>query len=346
MKYILNTSPMLKPIILKKYLFNRWFHHFIFWSVVITGVIILNKSENFLIISSLNLLILCALLPVPVYLHFYLLGKFFDRKKYPIYFILTILLILVSATVLRSLFSEEMREYNGLFTFTINMTIFLVIATGLKFLKTNFSNRIQVQQTRTMEFQSEMELIKSRLNPAFMKKILNHLYHLSLQKSSRVSPLILQFAGMLRHTIESPGKKEIRLSDELDYISKLLNLEEQISGHRFKVEVREYPKIKITPLLLVNLVEKILTRINEITVNPQSGEIRLDSDNTHIDFSIRINKSNDLKNFSPDTSAIQFRMRQSYPDRSALTVRDNKNTWTATIKLTREQPDQAVGSKR
>jgi hypothetical protein len=332
---------MRNPINLKEYLFNRRFHHLIFWSLVITGIILLNRSENFQIISDLNLLILCFSLPIPVYLHFYILTKFFDRKKYLDYAILTVLLILVSSLALRSLFSEEMRKYNPVFTFIINLTIFLIITTGLKFLKSNFSKRIQIQQARSMELQTETDLIKTRLNPGFMMKTLNHLHHLSLQKSPQVPSLILQFAEMLRHTLESPGKKEVTLSDELNYITAFISLEKLISGHDFSVEFRGDMKQKIIPLLLVSLVEQVFSSLNKITGKPQRGMVRLKSSDTRIGISIDIKKNTDMKKITVDLSAIRQRIEQSYPGRSNLAIQDKGKTWTASIHLIQQQPGQS-----
>lgn len=311
--------------------------------MVITGVIILNRSENFRIISNLNLVILCFSLPIPVYVHFYMLTKFFDRKKYLVYSILTVLLILVSSMALRSLFSEEMRKFNPIFTFIINLTVFLVITTGLKFLKSNFSKRIQIQQAKAIQLQTERDLIKTRLNPGFMMKTLNHLSLLSQQKSPHVSPLILQFAEMLRHTLESPGKKEVPLSDELNYITAFISLEEQISKHNFTVEFRGDMKQKIIPLLPISLVEQVFSHLNEITTNPQSGMVRLESSDTQIDFSIGIKKSTDVTKFTVDLSAIRQRIKKSYPGRSNLAISDNRNIWTVSIHLIRQHPDKAAG---
>jgi len=318
---------------IKKILFNRVFHHFIFWAVVFTGIVFINNSDEFQMITTPNLIIICIVLPLPVYIHFYLLENFFNRKKHYLYLVFILFLIPLFALFFRSLFTEEMKKYNGTFIFIINMTIFLVITTGLKFLKSNFNQKIQIQQQQTIKLLTELELVRSGINPGFMKKILNHLYFLSLKKSSQVSNLILQFSEMLRHTIEDSRKKEVELSDELRNVTEYLNLENQISRHQIRIKTRGILKKKIVPLLLVSQVEKNLTDVNQTTKEPVTGEIQLCADEKNIFFSMKINKSKNFKFFFMDINALKNRMQQHYSDKHIISHQEDGDSVTTIIQI-------------
>lgn len=323
---------------IKKIVFNRVFHHGIFWSVIFTGIIIINRSDNFLMITTPNLFIFCIFLPFPVYLHFFLLEKFFNRKKPYLYLTFLIILVPLFAMFFRSLFTEKMQQFNGLFVFIINLTIFLVITTGLKFLKSNFKQKIQIQQQKTNQLQAEMERIRSGINPRFMKKVLDYLYIQSFKKSPQIPYLILQFSAMLRNTIEDSRKKEVNLSRELHNIKEYLNLEHQISRHRISVKKRGSLKKKIVPLLLVSLIEKILFNVNQLTSNPVSGEILINADEKNIFFSLKINKLRNFKYGFMDINAIESRLRKYYSNNYLISKKNYDNSATLDLQIT---PDRS-----
>jgi hypothetical protein len=318
----------------RKFPFNRWFHHLLFWAVVIASIILLNRpEENFQIISTRNLVILCLTLPVPVYLHFFLLSRLFDRKKYMTYTILTLLIILIFSIVFRSLFSEEMRGFNPLITYIVNLTLFLVISTGLKFIKSDFSRRIQIQQDSIKRFQTKGNLIKSRLNPQFMETALKHLHRLSLRKSDQVPPLILQLAELLRYSLESPGKAGVALFGELKYITDYVKLEGLFRGHKFTVKAKGDLKRELPPLLLASLVEQTFNWLNEKVVNSRRGHIQLTSKRTHILFSIQIIKQTDTGIVEADLPSIRNQIQQSFPETGELSIKDAPDSWTVSIQL-------------
>jgi hypothetical protein len=327
----------------KKILFNRLFHHLIFWSVIFVGLDIINRSE---FITTPNLIIFYLLLPLPVYLHFYFLDKFFNKKKYHIYVILLPPLILLSAILLRSRFTEKMQAFNGLFTFTINITIFLFITTGLKFLKSNFNKKILIQQQQTTQLLAEMELVKTRINPVFMRNILSHLYHLSLEKSPQVPNLILQFSEMLRYTIESSRKVTIELSEELHYIKQYLLLEEQINKHQIKIRAHGNLRKKILPLILVSPVEKILTEINNTTKKPISGEIQIGIDEKTISLTLKMEKSDGIKHLSTERNGLKNRASQHFSANNTIFNPENGDTRTTVIQISQNQLIPHLGLKK
>lgn len=322
---------------IKKILFNRLFHHIIFWSIIFTSIVIISRSDDLQMITTPNLIISFLLLPIPVYIHFFLLEKFFTRKKNYIYFFMTLSLIFFFATLFRSLFTEKMQEFNGLLVFNINLTVFIVITTGLKFLKSNFNQKIEIQQQKTIQLKAEMERVKSGINPGFMKKILDQLYLLSLKKSPQVPNLILQFAEMLRHTTEDSRKKEIELSSEIRNIKEYLNLENQLSGHKFQIKTRGNLRKKIIPLLLVSQVEKNLSSVNRATNNPITGEILLTVDKKGISFVMKINNTTNLKSLFLDIDDLKNRIQQHYSDNYSISKKNCEDSVIITLQILQEE---------
>jgi two-component system sensor histidine kinase LytS len=318
---------------IKQIISSRYFHHLLFWSVVYSGMAILNQSGTFHVISDLNLVVLSGLLPFPVYLHFFLLEKFFNKKKYPFYFILALLLILISASIFRSLFSQKMQASNGLFSFTMTVSIFIMLTTGLKFLKSNFNQRISKQLNQANQLQAELEMVKSGINTGFMLRVLDQLYRLSLVKSSRIPELILQFSDMLRHTMEVSKKERIELAEEIGHIREYLNLEHQLSGYRLAIEVNGNLQIEIIPLVLVFLTEKILTGISHGAGKPVSGKIKCISDEKGILFLLEIIRTDKSQHLSFDSGEIEKKMQTFFRDRFSLAQREDEHFLSTTIQI-------------
>jgi two-component system, LytTR family, sensor kinase len=110
-------------------------------------------------------------------------------------------------------------------------------------------------ETRTM--QTELNFLKSQINPHFLFNTLNSLYALTLRKSDDAPDVVIKLSEMMRYMLYECNEQQVFLSKELNYISNYLDLERlrhKKTDIRFDV-VGEASDLKIAPLIFIAFIE-------------------------------------------------------------------------------------------
>jgi two-component system, LytTR family, sensor kinase len=110
-------------------------------------------------------------------------------------------------------------------------------------------------ETRTM--QTELNFLKSQINPHFLFNTLNSLYALTLRKSDDAPDVVIKLSEMMRYMLYECNETQVFLSKELNYIANYLDLERlrhKKTDIRFDI-VGEPEDIKIAPLIFIAFIE-------------------------------------------------------------------------------------------
>jgi hypothetical protein len=145
-----------------------------------------------------------VLLAIPVYLHFFVLETFFNRKKHRAY-ILAAAGVLVSAGNLNHYLMNTLFSFKDtLLAYHIHVLIFIICTTALKFLKTDFRQRLRRQANETRQLEEELKQLKSKISADFILNELTKLHTLSKDKSGKVPELILKHSESMRGLLKKP----------------------------------------------------------------------------------------------------------------------------------------------
>jgi two-component system LytT family sensor kinase len=120
-----------------------------------------------------------------------------------------------------------------------------------------FQQNLKNEQER-QRLQSELEFLKSQINPHFLFNTLNSLYALTLKKSEQSSSIVLKLSEMLRYMLYECNVNLVLLSKELNYIYNYIELEKIRYGVKpdIKFEVTGNTENQfIAPLLLMPFIE-------------------------------------------------------------------------------------------
>ena len=196
------------------FLHGRLFQHLLFWAVVTGGLIWLIRLESRPTISGPNLILLLALLPLPVYIHAWLMDRCFRRPWIPVYFLLTTLLIAGFAVVFRALFEAWIRRHNGPVNFAILLFCFMALPAGLRFLKANLAQRIEERRRQNDRLKDRLETIRQGFNPRLILDHLDRLQRLSRTEIDAVPGAILRLADFLRCAMQATRRDRIPLAEE------------------------------------------------------------------------------------------------------------------------------------
>ncbi len=106
--------------------------------------------------------------------------------------------------------------------------------------------------------ETELNKLKSQLNPHFMFNAMNSIRALVAENPVRAKEAITQFSNLLRNTLQMGKQKFIPLSKELEVVKDYIAIEAVRLEERLKVEWKISPdaeSVEVPPLLIQTLVE-------------------------------------------------------------------------------------------
>ena len=315
---------------LKKILTLRVAYHICFWAFFFFLTLIMPEKEGVtLSMKAMTGLRIILLGLFPVYFHFFVLEKFFYRKKYVIYaalFIPAVILYIYLFTLLSPFVFTDKTDYysNALFVFFI-----VFIATSLRVIKRSISERFLLQEIKAKQVQTELELLKTQINPHFLFNTLNNLYGMARKQEKATADGIARLSHLMRYMIHDSQVDRISLDKEIDQIKRLIELQklrfskEDKIDVDFKVEGRTKSAL-IPPMLLIPFVENAFKHGISLKA-PSFIHIHLKAQPEILQLSIRnschdtASKKNDF-NSGIGLQNVKRRLELLYPDSYQLTA--------------------------
>ena len=135
-------------------------------------------------------------------------------------------------------------------------TIF--ISTLIWFLNNALTVEKEKRQLIEEKKNSELQALKTQINPHFIFNSLNNIYSLVYQKSDKALPAIEELSQLLRYSTKDLEKDYITIDKEITYIESLIGLEKlRIKNPELIIFEKNihHPKTEISPMLLVPFVE-------------------------------------------------------------------------------------------
>lgn len=116
-----------------------------------------------------------------------------------------------------------------------------VVAAIFHMVRANDARRrqaITIEQAHSLLLASELEALRSKLNPHFLFNTLHSIIALTRKDSGAAETALFQFSDMLRYVLstEKSGSTRVSLDDELRFVRDYLELESLRLGPRLQVE--------------------------------------------------------------------------------------------------------------
>lgn len=163
----------------------------------------------------------------------------------------------------------------------------------------NYHTQIQLYETQKQRIQTELDNLKSQIQPHFLFNTLNSIYSLAIRKDEKTADTVVQLSEFLRYVIQNTQKNEVDLVKEIAYLSNYIDLQKSRLRNTVQVsfEIKGDPyKFKIAPLILFSFIENAF----KYGVNPEEEstiEIRITI--TAISLSLHVyNKKVKIQNVS------------------------------------------------
>ncbi len=110
---------------------------------------------------------------------------------------------------------------------------------------------------------SELQLLKSQVNPHFLFNVLNTINSLAMiEKAPKTSEMIYFLSEMLRYTIKHGTNQNVTIEQELDYTLKYLKIQQIRMGTKlhFEIDVPDrFMNIKVPFMIVQSMVSNAIT---------------------------------------------------------------------------------------
>jgi LytS/YehU family sensor histidine kinase len=235
----------------------------------------------------------------------FLIPKLFSKKKYLIYFIALVATILLSIIlnlitfdwladiVFPDYYFVSHFDFLEIGTF---MVIYILITTLLKLSQSWFElQEVNKRITRIEKenIKSELNELKAQINPHFLFNSLNVIYSQAIKKSNKTPNAIIQLSDILRYVIYDSTKDKVSIETEIKLIEDYIELQkfriDTTSNIKFEHKVQN-ENCKITPMLLLPLVENSFKHGIKGELDHTFVNIKLEANINNILFEIENNK--------------------------------------------------------
>lgn len=269
-----------------------------------------------------------------VFINYWLMPHFLYRKRYIQFILLSLLVIAVvialEELVLEQIFFPQSRmasRFPGILFSLAEIGPIILFFVGFKLAWDNLKKQSQLEQSEKEKLESQLQFLKSQLNPHFLFNNLNNLYSYVQEKSPKAPEIVLQLSAIMRYILYESRENFVPLEKDLRYLEDFIRLQELQMESRgeviFSVEGQTHSKV-IAPLILIAFVENCFKH----SLSSQSEDIfirvsaKIEADRLHFQcantFSETVNSAEKhlLKGIGLEN--VQKRLTLLYPDKHML----------------------------
>lgn len=209
-----------------------------------------------------------------IYINMYvLIPRLLFRNKYIPYFAAVVILIVLSFFLLiltdhfvlthyRILPKKEdaVNLWQGMFAYTFMFCIAISASTAVKLFQRWVVDSHRINEMGKMKLQSELDLLKSQINPHFLFNMLNNANVLTYTNPLKASQVLMKLSDLLRYQLYDSTRDKVLLTSEIHFLTDLLDLE-TTRRDRFEYFISREGNINsvmVPPLFFVIFVENAL----------------------------------------------------------------------------------------
>lgn len=280
---------------------------------------------------------------------YYLIPNYFQDKRYPAYFILLILFVIIitpiySLALYLIAFDDpiersallKLKNYYYFFNLFIAgaSTVFVIIKDWI----------FQKKEKRELEnrnIQSELNFLKSQINPHFLFNTLNSLYALTLVKSDRAPDIVIKLSEMMRYMLYECNEKFVSLENEISYLKNYIELEKLRQPADVYIDFRlsgDFDHLNIAPLILISFLENSFKHGISTTLNYGYVKLEINIVDKILEFKIVNSLDKKRKTKKNGVGGIgllnaQKRLDLIYPDHYSLEIDESDNSYTVNLNI-------------
>ena len=280
-------------------------------------------------------------------INYVLLPIFFYRKKYVLFFLFALLIIsgiiVVEEFILERIYFPDSKglRFPGIIYSLLDVMPIIIILTGFKFAWDASKKQQELEVLNAMVKESELQYLKSQINPHFLFNNLNNLYSYAIDNSPKTPSIILELSSVLHYMLYDCKENFVPLSKEIEHIKNFTQLSElQIENRgmvKFNADIEE-SGYQIAPLILSVFVE-----------NAFKHSTASQSENIFIEIKIKVDPNGTLRfecvnSFRPESNTddlsngiglqnVKKRLQLIYPVAHTLSINESDSLYSVLLNI-------------
>jgi two-component system LytT family sensor kinase len=238
-----------------------------------------------------------------VYFNFYvLIPRFLTSRKYFYYGVSLTVVVLISACV--SLLIKQMYAHFGSALFAMSSAFnfadlggavierfyLLGLTAAIKLSKDWIQSQQLMKERERQYLETELNFLKSQIQPHFFFNTLNNLYSLTLKKSDLAPEIVLKLSDLMSYMLYESNTAKVSLGKEINYLQNYLDLEKLRFGGRLTVSFEiggPIEQVSIPPMILILFVENSFKHGLKDNIHKIKIDISLKAEKESLFFSIK-----------------------------------------------------------
>jgi two-component system, LytTR family, sensor kinase len=328
-------------------------HHILFWIVYFVFWVWIYKSFYENIIQLLWVTLFYSLSHASLYyLSQYLLIPRILKTNKPFLFFLAFAFLAALLSVLmyigislalsadlRILFSASIIQVLLIF-FTSN----IFIGSMLLFAKGFLENRKNLRKEELKErerIESELNFLKSQVNPHFLFNAINSVYVLIKLDPEKASDTLIKLSNLLRSQLYEFSSETIDIQKEIEYLENYIELEQIRKGDRLTIEFQKGEGLhdfQIYPLLFIPFLENCFKHLSSYPDKKNEIQFKIERNNGTLKAEFFNTKESSGNIKEQDMGGIGLknikrRLDLLYPNNYFLDITDSPNSFLVDLKI-------------
>jgi LytS/YehU family sensor histidine kinase len=287
---------------------------------------------------------------------YYLVPKFFLKKKYVLFALNLLLLYIIvfglgvllishlSKSLIHAIGTTNEHPYiflrGSIIRLFGNAPLICGVLLSLKTLKTWHQKQVENETLTREKANAELQLLKAQIHPHFLFNTLNNIYSFTLTKSSLAAELVQKLSDMLSYMITDCEQIMVPLEKETQLIEDYIGLEKVRYGDRLDIQMHINGDCKnkmIAPLLMIPFVENCFKHGASIMRGKQWMQLSIHVNNNVLYFNLTNSKPLHPVNSKSKNGIgllnVKKRLALLYPDKHHLIITANDGVYNVQLQI-------------
>lgn len=326
-----------------KIITHRIAYHIYFWSLLYFAFLFTGlRDENLNFGLRLSIAFIFPWM-IATYTHFYIHTKFFNKRKYLIYFALVLPIIILfgylSELSVDKILYEKVFDRSGY----TDIIIILAVTTGLRYFHRGINQQYNMQEMEAKQLKAELNLLKSQVNPHFLFNTLNNLFSIAQKNNdNETADGLLKLSQLMRYMIYESNVELVSLEKEITYIKNYIELQKLRFDNQDLLQVNlqitdSFKSKFICPMILIPFIENAFK--HGLSVEDHNLiDISLGIENKVLNLIVKNSISNlkngtDKKNSGIGLENVKRRLNLVYPNRHTLEIKSDNEFFNVDLKI-------------
>ncbi len=331
---------------------NNIFHHITFWIGLVLLFTFLDMRENgsFMFNFSYELINILFYATIHYFNLFFLIPNYLEKNKNTQYFIYlfatAIVITPIKILFLYLKFHDQIESQKYLLSHQYGYYFMSLMVAGFSVVLniiTDWNKQIrEKKELETQTIQSELNFLKSQINPHFLFNTLNSLYALTLKKSPEAPEIVIKLSEMMRYMLYECNEKWVPLTKEVNYLKNYIDLEKLRQAKpttiHFDIE-GDIENQKIAPLLFIPFIENCFKHGINQSIDDGFINIKMVVNQSKLEFQVE-NSKNEKKPSQQTVRSggiglinVKRRLELIYAKEYLLDIKETPNIYIVTLKI-------------